>query len=80
METYIAQSNMPWPAIAYDKVASKVDHMEKKMVREIPCLLLTDAGGNIISTSHGDDGLKKVISDLNQILARGVDSAIARKQ
>jgi hypothetical protein len=81
METYVAQSNMPWPAVAYDKVAAKASDFRQNLVREIPCLMLVDAAGNILSRSAGgedDSSLGKVLADLDQIFARGTDSARTR--
>jgi thiol-disulfide isomerase/thioredoxin len=73
METYMAQSNMPWPAIAYDKLAGKAGDIQKNLVREIPCLILADATGKILSHSRSDENsfdTGKVLADLDQILAR----------
>jgi hypothetical protein len=72
METYMAQSSMPWPAIAYDKRTGKAGDIEKSLVREIPCLILADATGKILSRSggEGDSSPEKVLADLDQIFAR----------
>ena len=81
METYMAQSNMPWPAVAYDKRTSKAGAIQNNLVREIPCLVLTDATGKILSYSHGGEnaaGPEKVLADLDQIFSRGSDSAAVR--
>ena len=79
METYMAQSNMPWPAVAYDKRAGKAGDIQKNLVSEIPCLILADATGKVLSHSgSGESGFDagKVLADLDQIFGRGSESAI----
>ena len=83
METYVNQSNMPWPAVAYDKVGAKASRMETKSIKEIPCLILIDAAGRILSTSSGSDGEAgphKVLADLDKVLAGGSPSRVARSR
>ncbi len=80
METYMAQSNMPWPAVAYDERGGKAGDIQKNFVSEIPCLILADANGKILSRSrNGESGFDagKVLADLDQIFARGSNSTIA---
>jgi hypothetical protein len=82
METYMAQSNMPWPAVAYDKRTGKAGALQNNLVREIPCLVLADATGKILSYSHGGEnavGPEKVLADLDEIFTRGSESAAAQK-
>jgi hypothetical protein len=82
METYMAQSNMPWPAVAYDKRTGKAGAIQNNLVREIPCLVLADATGKILSYSHGGENTvapEKVLADLDQIFSRGSESAVMRK-
>ena len=51
---------MPWPAISFDKLPGK-DALKKYAGESIPCLVVVDANG-------------KVISDLNQsVFERAVD-------
>lgn len=79
METYMGQSNMPWPAVAFDKLGSKAGVIDKELVRGIPCLLLVDAAGKVLSNSGDKDaGHEKVLADLDKILARGNPGAVAR--
>ncbi len=81
METYMAQGNMPWPAVAYDKRTGKAGAIQNNLVREVPCLVLTDATGKILSYNHGGEnaaGPEKVLADLDQIFSRGSDSAAVR--
>jgi len=82
METYMGQSNMPWPAVAYDKRTGKAGAIQNNLVREIPALVLADAAGKVLSYSHGGEnavGPEKVLADLDQIFSRGSDSAAMRK-
>jgi hypothetical protein len=82
METYMAQSNMPWPAVAYDRRTGKAGAIQTNLVREIPALVLADAAGQVLSYSHGGEnavGPEKVLADLDQIFNRGSDSAAMRK-
>jgi hypothetical protein len=82
METYMAQSNMPWPAVAYDKRTGKAGAIQNNLVREVPCLVLADATGKILSYSHAGEntvGPEKVLADLDQIFSRGSDSAGAQE-
>jgi hypothetical protein len=75
MRNYISETNMPWPAVAYDKLKGKAGAIENGLVRQIPCLILTNAAGNILSRSQSADndtsGLEKVLSDLDKVLAGG---------
>jgi nucleoredoxin len=83
METYIAQSNMPWPAVAYDKRTGKAGTIQNNLVHEVPCLVLADATGKILSYSHGGENTvppEKVLADLDEIFRRGSESAAAQKR
>ena len=82
METYMAETNMPWPAVAYDKRGGKAGAIQNNLVREIPSLVLADATGKILSYSHGGDNavaLEKVLADLDEIFTHGGVSAAAQK-
>ena len=72
METYVTQSRMPWPAVAYDRINSKASVLPKDLVQEIPCLVLADAAGRLISgTKPGDSGgPDKVLADVDRLLGR----------
>jgi hypothetical protein len=77
METCMTQSSMPWPAVAYEKLASKAGLIQKDLVREIPCLVLADASGRVLShsgTGEKDSTPEKVLADLDRIFARGSDA------
>jgi nucleoredoxin len=69
METYIRESNMPWPAIDYQKLAD-VAAIRRYGGDAIPCLVLVDATGKVISQSFAGKeylGPQKVLSDLDTI-------------
>ena len=71
METYMREANMPWPAIDFQKLAGK-DAIKKYAGSGIPCLVLVDATGNVISDSYAGKqylGPQKVLSDLDAIFA-----------
>lgn len=81
MNTYMSQSNMPWPAIAYDKLATKAVMFDKNLVHGIPSLILVDGSGNIVSNSGAegkDSDLAKVLVDLDKIFARGKAGPVAQ--
>ena len=73
METYMREMNMPWPAIEYQKVRQK-GAIAKYAGSGIPCLVVVDSNGKVISDSYKGEqyrGPKKVLSDLDAIFARG---------
>lgn len=74
METYMRETNMPWPAIDYPKVASK-EAIRKYVGDGIPCLVLLDATGKVVSDSFAGKqylGPGKVLTDLDAIFAGNV--------
>jgi nucleoredoxin len=66
-ETYMREANMPWPAIDYVKLKGK-EAIAKNAGDGIPALVLVDASGNVISTSHKVSP-EKVLADLDAIFA-----------
>jgi nucleoredoxin len=79
METYMTQSSMPWPAVAYDKLASKKP--ATKLVHGLPCLMLVDASGNVLFNSYGgakDLGAGKALAEADKILAGGQSGGVVR--
>ena len=71
METYMTQTSMPWPALAYDKRNGKAGD---NLGNEIPSLVLADSSGKIISRSHAGDhpvGLEDVLQETDRILNHG---------
>jgi nucleoredoxin len=71
METYMRETNMPWPAIDFQKLAGK-DAIKKYAGSGIPCLVLVDGTGKVVSDSYAGKqyrGPQKVLSDLDAIFA-----------
>jgi nucleoredoxin len=72
METYMRNTQMPWPAIDFQKLPGKAA-LKKYGGESIPCLVLLDASGRVISDSYaGKDyvGPEKVVADLDAIFAK----------
>ena len=73
METYMRETNMPWPAIDFQKL-SAAREIKKYAGNGIPCLVLVDSNGKVISNSYDGSnyvGPKKVLTDLDAIFAKG---------
>jgi nucleoredoxin len=73
METYMRETNMPWPAIDFQKVSAATE-IKKYAGRGIPCLVLIDSTGKVVSNSYDGSnyvGPKKVLTDLDAIFAKG---------
>lgn len=71
MEEYMRETKMPWPAVQYEKTAEKED-LKKYAGSGIPCLVLVDASGKVISDSYAGKtylGPSKVLRDLDQLFA-----------
>ena len=65
------EANMPWPAIDFSKLASK-DAIRKYAGSGIPCLVVVDPSGKVISDSFAGKeylGPAKVLTDLDAIFA-----------
>jgi nucleoredoxin len=70
MLEYMKQDRMPWPALKFASASSSP--LEKYSGRGIPCLVVIDQQGKVLSHSYkGDDylGPFKVIKDLEGLLA-----------
>ena len=69
METYIHQAEMPWPAVVFEKTGSKF--AGRRVVYEVPSLVLVCGDGKILYTSPGiqNSDMDKVIANLDKILA-----------
>ncbi len=64
-------AQMPWPAVKFEKIAEKQGLM-KYAGNGIPCLVLVDATGRVISDSFAGKnylGPTKVLADLEQIFS-----------
>jgi thiol-disulfide isomerase/thioredoxin len=81
METYMRETNMPWPAIDYRKVANKSGIL-KYAGDGIPDLVLVDSTGKVLADSYqGKEyiGPVKVLQALNGFLTQpGTNLAQAR--
>lgn len=70
MENYINQTNMPWPAVAYDKLSAKAGALAESLRHQIPRLILVEASGKMLSDSgEGRPDFDKVLADADKILA-----------
>ena len=81
METYMGQANMPWPAVDYEKLGSKAA-IQNNFVRGIPCLILVDGSGKVLSNSYGTErnlGPETVLADLDKIFSGKSESAVAQR-
>lgn len=68
METYIAESNMPWPVVAYAELAGK-SLIAQKFVHDLPCVLVFSASGKILlNSSDKDVGPEKALEALDKVL------------
>jgi nucleoredoxin len=79
METYMRDTHMPWPAIDFAKLPGK-EALQKYGGESIPCLVLLDASGKVISDTYAGKkyvGPEKVLTDLEAIFAKGPAAAIA---
>lgn len=73
MAGYMKEDHMPWPALKYELVQGST--LMRYAGPGIPCLVLVDANGKVLSDSfNGDDylGPQKVLNDTRRILARGL--------
>ena len=79
METYMRDTQMPWPAIDFAKLSGKVA-LKKYEGEGIPCLVVLDASGKVILDTYLGTtrvGPEKVLADLDAIFARMPAAAIA---
>ena len=82
METYMREANMPWPAIDFPKLEGK-DAIRKYAGDGIPCLVLVDATGKVISSTYAGAqylGPAKVLGDLDAIFAGRVLNNVAQNR
>lgn len=69
MQAYMKDDKMAWPAVAYDQKSGS--SLRKYSGRGIPCLVVVDANGKVISHSYeGEEyvGPTKVLKDLDKLL------------
>lgn len=72
MAAYVAEANMPWPAVAFEALGT-IPAVTDLMGNGIPCLVLTDREGKVLSDSYVNGeyvGPKKVATDLANLLLK----------
>ena len=82
METYMREANMPWPAIDFPKLGGK-EAIRKYAGKGIPCLVLVDATGKVVSSTFAGTqylGPAKVLGDLDAIFAGKVLDKVAQNR
>jgi nucleoredoxin len=80
MELYMRETNMPWPAIDYEKLPAK-ESIRKNAGSGIPSLVLVDQTGKILSSSYAGTeylGPAKVLADLDSIFAGNTPAKVAQ--
>jgi nucleoredoxin len=66
------QDGMPWPALKFSTADQRNSPLEKYAGRGIPCLVIIDTDGKVISHSYKGEGYRgpsKVMKDLEGLLA-----------
>jgi nucleoredoxin len=82
MESYMREEKMPWPALDYDKVKGRVD-LQKFAGDGIPCLVIVDANGHVVSDSYAGKeyrGPQSVLDDLDQRFANAAAPQVAQSR
>lgn len=82
MEEYMRETNMPWPAIAYQKLKEK-EVLKKNAGTGIPSLVLVDQTGKLLSSTYAGSqylGPAKVLADLDAIFAGSSLPKVAQSQ
>ena len=80
MEAYMRDTQMPWPAVSFDKIVEK-EVLNRYAGSGIPCLVLIDAQGKVISDSYDGKtyrGPQKVLADLDRLFAGSAPAAVAQ--
>jgi nucleoredoxin len=81
-ETYMRETNMPWPAIDFAKLKGK-QALTKNAGPGIPALVLFDSSGNLISSSYAGSqyrGPQQVLADIDAIFAGKMPARFAAAQ
>ena len=76
MRQYMSETAMPWPALSYDSPAKQQlgDELE---VKGIPCLVMFNNKGAVISSSYKNKkyvGPDKVLNDLKELLKKNAST------
>jgi nucleoredoxin len=80
MEGYMRDNQMPWPALSFDKIAGNAA-LRKYAGSGIPCLVVVDDSGKVISDSYSGEtyrGPEAVLADLDQLFAGKTPTQIAQ--
>lgn len=81
MEAYMRDFQMPWPAISYEKTVTHPTIM-KYAGSGIPCLVIVDAQGKVVSDSYDGKtyrGPDQVLADLDQMFASSTPGPVAKR-
>ncbi len=81
-ETYMRETNMPWPAFDFAKLKAK-QALTKDAGPGIPSLVLFDSSGNLISSSYVGSqyrGPQQVLADLDAIFSGKLPGRFASTQ
>ena len=83
MNAHMSDTQMPWPAVKYETIKDNQE-LRRYAGSGVPCLVLVDASGKVISDSYAGKtylGPSKVLADLNKIFAAGkAAGAVALQQ
>jgi nucleoredoxin len=82
MEEYMRDTQMPWPAVKFEKLAEK-EALRRYAGDGIPCLVIVDEQGRVVSDSYNGKtyrGPDKVLADLDQLFAGGAAAAVAQNR
>jgi len=80
MERYMRNDQMPWAALNFDKVAGN-DALTKYFGDSIPCLVIVDENGKVISDTYAGKnyrGPEAVLADLDQLFAGQSPAQVAQ--
>src|SRR3954454_8746041 len=82
MEKYMRDMHMPWPAISFDKLPGK-DALRKYAGESIPCLVVVDSNGKVISDTYAGKtyrGPSVVLAELDELLTGKGPAPVAIKR
>lgn len=80
MESYMREAKMPWPAVEYEKLKGRGDLL-KFAGDGIPCLVVIDGEGHVVSDSFAGKeyrGPQSVLDDLEQLFANAAAPKVAQ--
>jgi len=80
MEGYMRDQQMPWPALSFDKVSGSAA-LKKYAGSGIPCLVVVDENGKVISDTYSGQnrrGPEAVLGDLDQLFGSKSPSQVAQ--